>query len=55
MAVTISEALGRSASRDPRCAPRACGAYGVGGRPRRPRPFWVHQDIGCVTERRARL
>ena len=33
------KALGRSASRDPRCAPRACGACGVGGRPRRPRPF----------------
>jgi len=46
------KALGRSASRDHRCAPRACGACGAGGRPRRPRPFWVRQDVGWVTERR---
>ena len=33
------KALGRSASRAPRCAPRSSGASGVGGRPRWPRPF----------------
>jgi len=34
--------LGYSASRNRRCPPRACGACGVRGRSRRPRPFWVH-------------
>jgi len=48
-------ALVRSASRDPRCAPRACGASRVGGRPRRPCHFWVRHDVGWVTERRIRL
>jgi len=33
------KALGRSTSRDRRCAPRPCGACGVGERPRRPRPL----------------
>jgi len=42
-------------SRERRCAPRACGACGVGGRPRRPRPFWVHQDCRFPIERRGRL
>jgi len=45
----FSKALSRSTSRDRRCAPRACGACGVGGRPRRPRPFWVRQEAGCST------
>ena len=34
----IPKALGRPASRAPRCAPRSSGTSGVGGRPRRPRP-----------------
>jgi len=42
-------------SRERRCAPRACGACGVGDGRGGLALSGAHQDIGCVTERRARL